>query len=74
MAISERDQMIIDLAIEQELFVDGEVELGDEGDTPGVVVSEGECNGAYVRAWVWVDFLGTDLDKETGEDEDANDG
>jgi len=74
MAISERDQMIIDLAMEQGLFIDGEVELGDEGDTPSVLVSEGECNGAYVRAWVWVDFAGTDLDKGTGEDENPNDG
>ena len=28
------------------------------------IVSEGDDNGAYVMAWVWVDFEGTDLDKE----------
>ena len=68
MPTSERDEMIIDLAIEQGLFTDGEVELGNEGDT--AMVSEGDDNGAYVRAWVWVDFAGTDLDKETGEKEE----
>jgi hypothetical protein len=26
-------------------------------------VSEGDDNGAYVQAWVWVDFAGTALDK-----------
>jgi len=28
-------------------------------------ISEGEKdNGAWVKAWIWVDFKGTDLDKE----------
>ena len=27
-------------------------------------ISEGEDNGAYVQAWVWVSFAGTELDKE----------
>lgn len=27
-------------------------------------VSEGDDNGAYVQAWVWVSFHGTDLDKD----------
>jgi hypothetical protein len=26
-------------------------------------ISEGDENGAFVRAWVWVDFSGTELDK-----------
>ncbi len=30
---------------------DGEVEIDD----PGVIVSEGGDDGAYVLAWVWVD-------------------
>lgn len=30
-------------------------------DTPAV--AEGEDNGAYVQAWVWVSFDGTPLDK-----------
>mgnify|MGYP006899559944 CR=1 FL=1 len=68
MPLSDRDQKIIDLAIEQCLFTDGETELGNEGDT--AMVSEGDDNGAYVRAWVWVSFAGTDLDKETGEKEE----
>ncbi len=28
-------------------------------------VSEGDDNGAYVQAWVWVDFSSTEFDKET---------
>lgn len=28
------------------------------------IVSEGDDNGAYVSAWVWVEFEGTELDKE----------
>ena len=31
---------------------DGEIELDDE-----VLVSAGEDNGAYISAWVWVDFM-----------------
>ena len=27
------------------------------------MISEGSANGAYVQAWVWVDFAGTPLDK-----------
>tara|TARA_R110000868_G_scaffold307677_1_gene569333 strand:- start:703 stop:978 length:276 start_codon:yes stop_codon:yes gene_type:complete len=39
------------------------IEIGDPSDAH-VMVSEGEDNGAYVRAWVWVSFEGTPLDKE----------
>lgn len=38
---------------------EGELEIDEEA-----VVSEGYDNGAYVAAWVWVDFTGTVLDKE----------
>jgi hypothetical protein len=38
---------------------DGEVEIDENA-----VVSEGDDNGAYVQAWVWVDFSGTPLDKD----------
>lgn len=31
-------------------------------------VSEGDDNGAYVQAWVWVDFAGTEFDKEPKPD------
>ena len=34
----------------------------DIGETQ---ISEGSDNGAWVRAWVWVDFTDTVLDKET---------
>lgn len=41
------------------LVKDGEVEV----DRP-IITSEGDDNGTYVMAWVWVDFAGTELDKE----------
>ena len=34
----------------------------DIGETQ---ISEGADNGAWVRAWVWVDFSDTPLDKES---------
>lgn len=40
-------------------------EDGHEIDDAGVVkISEGSDNGAYIQAWVWVDFSGTPLDKD----------
>lgn len=55
---------ILQLAWEQR-GKDGEIEF-DYGDVPDEEgVSEGDDNGCYVRAWVWVDFADTDLDKET---------
>jgi hypothetical protein len=38
---------------------EGTVEIDDDAQ-----VSEGSDNGCYVAAWVWVDFSGTDFDKE----------
>lgn len=38
---------------------DGEIEFDDDAK-----VSESEDNGAYVQAWVWVSFSGTEFDKE----------
>lgn len=38
---------------------EGTLEIDDN-----TVVSEGDDNGAYVQAWVWVDFTGTPLDKK----------
>jgi hypothetical protein len=49
---------------------DGEVEIDltdDEKD-----VSEGNDNGAYVRAWVWVDFSDTTLCKIKPDDPDSD--
>ena len=53
-----RRKAIVELAIDQH-HVDGEVEVDANAE-----VSEGEDNGAYVQAWVWVDFSGTQFDKE----------
>jgi len=50
---------VLDLARCNGLHVDGETEIQDDA-----ILSEGEDNGAYLQAWVWVDFAGTDLDKE----------
>jgi len=36
---------------------------------PVPVVSEGDDNGAYIQCWIWVDFCGTELDKEDGDEE-----
>jgi len=38
---------------------DGVLEIDEHA-----IVSEGNNNGAYVQAWVWVDFTNTTLDKE----------
>lgn len=37
---------------------EGEVEIDDNA-----ILSEGDDNGTYVQAWVWVDFAGTKFDK-----------
>jgi hypothetical protein len=59
----DREAEILELAGEQ-WAEEGQVEIDSDAK-----VSEGNDNGAYVQAWVWVDFAGTDLDKED-EDED----
>jgi hypothetical protein len=53
-----REDRIRELAF-NEYQDDGTIEID-----PKALVSEGEDNGAYVQAWVWVDFAGTDLDRE----------
>jgi hypothetical protein len=56
---SDRERHIVRLARER-MMQDGELEL----DEPGIV-SEGADNGAYVMAWVWLDFAGEPgLDKK----------
>ena len=57
--LTDRRKAIIDLAREQLPLREGTVEI--DGDA---LVSEGDENGAYVQTWGWVDFDGTDLDKE----------
>lgn len=57
-----RDERIRDLAADQR----GEgIEIIHDGE-----VSEVEDNGAYVQVWIWVDFAGTDLDKDREEGSD----
>lgn len=70
--MSEDDRVgrILELAREQ-WHKDGEIEIDDdsEGNT-----SEGDQNGAYARAWLWVSFAGTDLDKNAPNEEADDDG
>ena len=61
-----RTQHILDIA--REFARDGELEIDDQN----AVVSEGEDNGAYVLAWMWVDFADTDLDKCCAEHLEIN--
>jgi hypothetical protein len=55
-----RRKLIIAMARKQ-YEEEGTLEIDDDGV---VKLSEGEDNGCYVCAWVWVDFAGTKLDKE----------
>jgi len=53
----ERRLEIIELAREQR-EQEGAVEIDDNA-----LLSEGNDNGCYVQAWVWVDFASTRFDK-----------
>jgi hypothetical protein len=53
---------IIELAREQRA-IEGAVENDDNA-----LLSEGNDNGCYVAAWVWVDFSCTKFDKEKGQE------
>lgn len=67
----ERNKKIIEMA--KNLWEsDGEIKIDhvSDKDIPAMV-SEGDDNGAYVKAWVWVDFAETELDKE-GHDADED--
>lgn len=64
-----REAEILAIASRSRAFnCDHGVEMGDPNDAH-VMVSEGDDNGVYVRAWVWVSFEGTILDKEESEHE-----
>ena len=52
---------VVELAKGLALVRDGECEVDDSA-----TLSEGDDNGTYVQAWVWVDFAGTPFDKEPG--------
>ena len=56
-----RRRELLDLARDR-LERDGEIEFDDDAK-----VSESEDNGAYVQAWLWVSFAGTQFDKERDE-------
>ena len=57
-AEEQRRQAIVAMA-RDEYQRDGEVEVDDNAK-----LSEGDDNGTYVQAWVWVSFAETELDKE----------
>src|SRR5215472_14714934 len=59
---SERDQQILGLA--DKYAREGEIEFDEDAR-----ISEGDDNGAYVQAWVWVEFGGTPLDKDNESEE-----
>ena len=54
-----RRRAIIEIARERKQK-EGVLEIDD-----GAQVSEGDDNGCYLAAWVWVEFAGTRFDKET---------
>ena len=64
--VESRRQDIVELARKQhcsDYYSDHDYpEIDDDAK-----VSEGEDNGAYVQAWVWVPFEGTPLDKDSTE-------
>lgn len=60
--LAKREKAIADLARKQ-YHIEGTVEIDD---LP--VISEVEANGAYVAAWVWVDFADTEFDKNKEEE------
>ena len=62
----ERRFEIIELAREQR-EIEGAVEIDDTA-----ILSEGNDNGCYVAAWVWVDFSCTKFDKQKEEDNERS--
>jgi hypothetical protein len=53
-----RRETILELA-RRTLAREGELEFDDDA-----IASEGNENGAYLQGWVWMDFSGTELEKE----------
>lgn len=62
---AERRAIILSLAKVYE--GDGDGGDIDFDDDEKIKISEGDDNGAYVSAWVWVPFNGSPLDKEPEE-------
>lgn len=61
------DRNAIIRAMVEDQYDSDEVEVDEASDG----VSEGDDNGAFVRAWVWVSFADTPLDKDTIEAREA---
>lgn len=59
---NEREKQIVELARDT-LTKEGSLEIDDDAK-----VSEGNDNGAYVQAWVWVSFANTPLNKEKSDE------
>jgi hypothetical protein len=65
--ISDREKQIIALAQDRYQAAEGCVRGISDGDIDiddDALVSEGDENGCFVAAWVWVRFDGTPLDKK----------
>ena len=58
MTPEERRKAVVQMACAEHQS-EGSVEIDDNAE-----LSEGDDNGCYVQAWVWVDFAGTPFDKE----------
>jgi len=57
--MTEREGQILDIA-RLDHRVGDELEIDDNA-----VISEGDDNGCFVQAWMWVSFHDTSLDKES---------
>lgn len=60
-----RRHAIIDLA-RAEHQEDGKLEIDEDAK-----LSEGDDNGAWVQAWVWVDFSGSEFDQDGFDRDDG---
>ena len=51
---------------ERDIFILANIQCQEEGETEfddNCIISDGDDNGAYVGSFTWIDFSGTDLDK-----------
>ena len=60
---------VLELARKDPRVREGDLEIDENA-----VVSWGSDNGAYVQAWLWVDFNGTQLDQTTKGDDAGDSG
>jgi hypothetical protein len=66
-------QFFYDKASPRDHEIAGLVPTDDELECDGALISEGDNNGAFVLCWVWVDFCGTDLDKNNEDEKEEED-